>query len=159
MATTSTDLSTLVLNLLTQEQYDNATKNANELYLINDIDNSEVFVATYGVTTAEEIIAASNNNKICLCKIMVENDSSNIELIGYLKAIGDSQICIFETFNNENLLGKLLLAVDSNNSWTHLKINIATEISKNSTDEEYVTALAVYNFLESAMGTILNGAS
>lgn len=159
MATTSTELSTLILNLLTQEQYNNATKNANELYLISNIDNSEIFIATYDTTTAEEIITASNNNKICLCKKTIESGSSSTELVGYLKAIGDSQTCIFEAFDSDNILGKFLFFVDSNNSWSQLRFDVTTEISNTSTNEQYVTAKAVYDFLETAMGTILNGAS
>lgn len=155
----TTNLSTLVLNLLTQEQYNNATKNADELYLISNTDNSEVFIATYGTTTAEEIIAASNNNKICLCKTTIESGLSNAELVGYLKAIGDSQTCVFEAFDYDNRLGKFLLFVDSDNSWSQLKFDVTTEISSTSTNEQYVTAKAVYDFLETAMGAILNGAS
>jgi hypothetical protein len=58
----------LVLNVLPQEQYNQATKNENELYLIKDIDNSEVFVAIYGSTTFEEITNALNKEKICICQ-------------------------------------------------------------------------------------------
>ena len=32
------------------------------------MDNSEVFVATYGSTTFDDIVKAYNANKICICK-------------------------------------------------------------------------------------------
>ena len=52
-----------------------------------------------------------------------------------------------------------MLFVDSDNSWSQLRFDVTTEISNTSTNEQYVTAKAVYDFLETAMGTILNGAS
>lgn len=64
----TTNIKELVLNVLTEDQYNEATKQDNELYLIKNMDNSEVFVATYGSTTFDDIIEAYKANKICICK-------------------------------------------------------------------------------------------
>ena len=124
--TTDLSLSTLVLNLLTQEQYNNATKYANELYLISNIDNSEVFVATYGSTTFEEITTALTANKICIC---VNNTSSDSIQYGQLILKEDSAY-YFTTSQN-------LMKVSSNNTWTIENINTndtyLTKIDPNGT--------------------------
>lgn len=64
----TTNLKELVLNVLTEDQYKEATKQDNELYLIKNMDNSEVFVATYESTAFDDIVEAHNANKICICK-------------------------------------------------------------------------------------------
>lgn len=64
----TTNVKELVLNVLTEDQYNEATIQDNELYLIKNMDNSEVFVATYGSTTFNDIVEAYNANKICICK-------------------------------------------------------------------------------------------
>ena len=124
--TTDLSLSTLVLNLLTQEQYNNATKYANELYLISNIDNSEVFVATYETTTFEEITTALTANKICIC---VNNTSSDSIQYGQLILKEDSAY-YFTTSQN-------LMKVSSNNTWTIENINTndtyLTKIDPNGT--------------------------
>lgn len=126
MATTSTDLSTLVLNLLTQEQYNTATKNANELYLISNIDNSEIFIATYGATTFEDIATALAANKICIC---VNNTNSNSIQYGQLILKEDSA---YYFGSSENLM-----KISSDNTWTIENINTGdiylTKINPNGT--------------------------
>ena len=64
----TTNVKELVLNVLTEDQYKGATIQDNELYLIKNMDNSEVFIATYGSTTFDDIVEAYNANKICICK-------------------------------------------------------------------------------------------
>ena len=119
--TIDTDLSALILNLLTQEQYNNATKNANELYLISNIDNSEIFIATYGATTFEDITTALTANKICIC---VDNTNSNSIKYGQL-ILKESSAYYFESSEN-------LMKVSSDNIWTIENIN---------TDETYLTKI------------------
>lgn len=121
--TIDTDLSALILNLLTQEQYNNATKNANELYLISNIDNSEIFIATYGATTFEDITTALTANKICIC---VDNTNSNSIKYGQL-ILKESSAYYFESSEN-------LMKVSSDNTWTINTDDIyLTKINPNGT--------------------------
>ena len=59
MATT-TDINTLKINYLTQEQYDNATKNPNEIYITSDtsIDEIETSITTHSAQNSNYIVYA-----------------------------------------------------------------------------------------------------
>ena len=54
----------------------------------NVISSNQVFVATYGTTTYQEIKDAYNAGKICLCKRPTE-----AQKVFYLRYVTDSEIC------------------------------------------------------------------
>ena len=140
----TTDLTKLILNILTKEQYNNtAEKNANELYMISDMETSEIFYAVYGNTTSTEIYNAYNNGLLCLCKYN--------GIIGYLAEVPVANAATFKTLNNH----KLSVA---NSTWADTN-EITSEITSSSTNEEYPTALAVYNLVQTQIGNLLNGES
>ena len=137
----------LVLNVLPQEQYNQTTKNENELYLIKDIDNSEVFVATYESTTFEEITNALNKEKICIC----QNTTNDGKFQQGQLVIIENNAYYFEASSSTENISKDFLKITSDNIWTsqnvEVKINSTTEISNSSTNEEFPTAAASYNFV------------
>ena len=140
----NTDLTKLILNILTQEQYNNITeKNANELYMINDIETSEIFYATYGYTTSTEIYNAYNKGLLCLWKYN--------KTFGYLVDAPATNYATFKTLNNH----KLSVA---NGTWADIN-EIISEITSSSTNKQYPTALAVYNLVQTQIGNLLNGES
>ena len=61
-----TILQSLILNVLTQQQYLDSEKSANELYLINDLDCSEILVVNYGASAYDNITQALESNKLCI---------------------------------------------------------------------------------------------
>lgn len=63
-----TILQSLILNVLTQQQYLDSEKSANELYLINDLDYSEILVVNYGTSAYNNITQALESNRLCILK-------------------------------------------------------------------------------------------
>lgn len=101
----------------------------------------ELFKATYGTTTYDEITTALSNNQLPIC---VYND------VVYNYAGTETQVYTFKAINGVNNVTKLL--VDSSDTWssssTILQIKrLTTTIDSSSTDIEYPSSKAVYDAL------------
>ena len=113
--------------------------------------SSLVFKAVYGTTTYEEIVAAYKAGKWVVCAYGNRNY--------HLSSI-DSYSAFFATAEaNANHR----LWVNTNNKWynsTYVMITIGdkvTTINESSVDTKVPSAKAVYDFVQSTLGTIING--
>ena len=115
---------------------------------------SSVFEAIYGTTTYEEIVEAYVSNKHCICRIgnnflsLVEFNYKGGDKASFSAIVGDTQHITY------------CLA---DNSWgqTFFKFektaNKVTSLSDKSTDTQYPSAKAVYDFVNNAIGNVING--
>lgn len=101
-----TILQSLILNVLTQQQYLDSEKFANELYLINDLDYSEILVIDYGTNAYANITQALDSNKLCILK--KDNE------YGFLSSKRDDGKYAFFIESNGQFVN---ITINSNNSW------------------------------------------
>ena len=92
----------------------------------NTISSNQVFVATYGTTTFQEIKDAYEVGKICICK--------NVELIGTLYEISNSVIRFQYTKPNQGYI--VSYSVSNNNIWTYNELNIQSKLTFDTTPTE-----------------------
>ena len=92
----------------------------------NTISSNQVFVATYGTTTFQEIKDAYEVGKICICK--------NAELIGTLYEINDSVIRFQYTKPNQGYI--VSYTVSNNNIWTYNELSIQSKLTFDTTPTE-----------------------
>ena len=102
-----TILQSLILNVLTQQQYLDSEKSANELYLINDLDQSEILVVNYGASVYNNITQALESNKLCILK--------KDKKYGFLSSKRDDGKYVFSIESNRQFIN---ITVDSGNIWT-----------------------------------------
>ena len=100
-----TILQSLVLNVLSQQQYLDSKKLANELYLINDLDYSEILVVNYGTNAYANIAQALDSNRLCILK----KDNG----YGLLSSKRDDKYVFFIESNGQFIN----ITIDSNNNW------------------------------------------
>ena len=113
---------------------------------------SSVFEAVFGKTTYEEIVAAANEKKhiICFHKNRVYN------LCNYQQGMDLLFTCAAAAIY-------LVTLKVSNNSWVEsqydyeIAINKVTTINADSSNLKYPSAKAVYDFVQTTLGTIING--
>ena len=113
---------------------------------------SSVFEAIYGTTTYAEIVEAVNEKKhiICFHKNRVYN------LCNYQQGMDLLFTCAAAAIYT------ITLKV-SNNSWVEsqydyeIAINKVTTINESSTNVKYPSAKAVYDFVNNAIGNVING--
>lgn len=79
--TTTTNVQQIKVNLMTQQQYDSATKNANEFYVITDGEYAETFTAICYSTTFSEIQTAYNAGKVVTCVYANSGETYNLPLV------------------------------------------------------------------------------
>lgn len=116
-----TILQSLILNVLTQQQYQNSEKSANELYLINDLDYSEILVVNYGTSAYNNITQALESNKLCILK--------KDEGYGFLLTKKEDGTYIFFTESDGQFTN---ITIDSNNTWTEEEIDLSQYMTKNN---------------------------
>ena len=92
----------------------------------NTISSNQVFVATYGTTTFQEIKDAYEVGKICICK--------NAELIGTLYEISNSVIRFQYTKPNQGYI--VSYSVSNNNIWTYNELSIQSKLTFDTTPTE-----------------------
>ena len=92
----------------------------------NTISSNQVFVATYGTTTFQEIKDAYEVGKICICK--------NVELIGTLYEISNSVIRFQYTKPNQGYI--VSYSVSYNNIWTYNELSIQSKLTFDTTPTE-----------------------
>ena len=92
----------------------------------NTISSNQVFVATYGTTTFQEIKDAYEVGKICICK--------NVELIGTLYEISNSVIRFQYTKPNQGYI--VSYSVSNNNIWTYNELSIQSKLTFDTTPTE-----------------------
>ena len=102
-----TILQSLILNVLTQQQYLDSEKSANELYLINDLDYSEILVVDYGTSAYANITQALDSNRLCILK----KDNG----YGLLSSKRDDGKYVFFIESNGQFIN---ITINSNNTWT-----------------------------------------
>ncbi len=105
----------------------------------------DIFVAIYGVTSGGEIYSARMEGKVCFCKM------SNYEPILPLTYFDSSRIAKFTAHCG----GYIRQWTVEGNQWTesYEYRTKASEISSGSTDDEIPTAKAVYDYVNSLLGT------
>ena len=92
----------------------------------NTISSNQLFVATYGTTTFQEIKDAYEVGKICICK--------NVELIGTLYEISNSVIRFQYTKPNQGYI--VSYSVSNNNIWTYNELSIQSKLTFDTTPTE-----------------------
>ena len=92
----------------------------------NTISSNQVFVATYGTTTFQEIKDAYEVGKICICK--------NVELIGTLYEISNSVIRFQYTKPNQGYI--VSYSVSNNDIWTYNELSIQSKLTFDTTPTE-----------------------
>ena len=92
----------------------------------NTISSNQVFVATYGTTTFQEIKDAYEVGKICICK--------NAELIGTLYEISNSVIRFQYTKPNQGYI--VSYSVSNNDIWTYNELSIQSKLTFDTTPTE-----------------------
>ena len=125
--------------------------------LSKKIDNlptaeSSVLEAIYGETPFADLWAAYQANKHIICR------SGNF-MLSVVRAT--DTIISFSAINNENVYA---VTCTSANAWTTLPVfqvekanNKVKTISASSTDAQYPSAKAVYDFVNNTLGTLING--
>ena len=112
---------------------------------------SEVFKAVYGVTTIEEVTEAYNAGKVIHC------DYDGMCYI--LSAFNSGQA--FFTSLSANHSSRLELKQDSRWAISYFQMEVVSNktktINESSTDTQYPSAKAVYDFVSNTLGTIING--
>lgn len=101
-----TILQSLILNVLTQQQYLDNEKSDNELYLIKDLDYSEILVINYGTSAYDNITQALEVNRLCILK--------KDEGYGLLSSKRDDGKYVFFIESNGQLIN---ITIDSSNIW------------------------------------------
>ena len=112
---------------------------------------SSVFEAVYGVTTYEEIIAAYNAGKYVVCQYeeLAYHLSSLKNNSAWFGAIdGDFSFRAWCNKSNQWFKVQYNLELASNKTKT---------INESSTDTQYPSAKAVYDFVNNTLGTLING--
>ena len=122
-----TILQSLILNVLTQQQYLDSEKSANELYLINDLDYSEILVVDYGTSAYANITQALDSNRLCILK----KDNG----YGLLSSKRDD--------------GKYAFFIESNGQFVNITIN-----SNNVWAEEEGQLFATTEYVDNKIGDI-----
>ena len=112
---------------------------------------SSVFEAIYGVTTYEEIIEAYNAGKyvVCLYEELAYHLSSLKNNTAWFGAI-DGDLSFRTWCNKSNVWFKVQYNLE-------LTSNKTKTINESSTDTQYPSAKAVYDFVSNTLGTIING--
>ena len=114
-------------------------------------NKQDVYVAEYGVTTREQIKAAWEANKHIVC--VYGNKLYNLTNYGDVYDIYFA--CVYYSVE------LLMLSVAGN--WTRKTLDFERQdykvktISASSTDTQYPSAKAVYDFVNTTLGTIING--
>lgn len=122
-----TILQSLILNVLTQQQYLDSEKSSNELYLIKDLDYSEILVIDYGTSAYANITQALDSNRLCVLK----KDNG----YGLLSSKRDD--------------GKYAFFIESNGQFVNITIN-----SNNVWAEEEGQLFATTEYVDNKIGDI-----
>ena len=122
-----TIVQSLILNVLSQQQYLDSEKSANELYLINDLDYSEILVVNYGTSAYNNIVQALDSNRLCILK--------KDEGYGLLSSKRDD--------------GKYVFFIESNGQFVNITIN-----SNNVWEEEEGSLFATTEYVDNKIGDI-----
>lgn len=131
------------------------TVNSTSLLGSGNIDTKEIFVCTYGTTTYAEITTALSAGKIVFC----ENSSTSRFYMFTYKASNDNYYFTCSEGNNSSLY---MVYIGSSNVWSSSFIalekntNKVTSISNSSTDTQYPSALAVYNYAQPKLPAVTN---
>ena len=110
----------------------------------NTISSNQVFVATYGTTTFQEIKDAYEVGKICICK--------NVELIGTLYEISNSVIRFQFTKPNQGYI--VSYSVSNNNIWTYDELNIQSKLTFDTTPTEGSSNPVTSNGIKKAIDVV-----
>ena len=110
-----------------------------------------VFEAIYGTTTYAEIVEAYNAKKhvLCIWNDRVYNLSAVTDTLVNFSCVKDSVIYI--------------ASCKTDNVWGYLQYNVefirnkVYSINEASTDSQYPSAKAVYDFVNNTLGTLING--
>lgn len=113
---------------------------------------SSVFEAVYGETTYDEVVEAKNAGKfvICIKDRLTYHLSYVSEDLAYFTTIRGN--VSYATYINK-----------ATNKWTDALYSLeqlsnkVTSLSSASTDTQYPSAKAVYDFVQTTLGTIING--
>lgn len=115
---------------------------------------SSVFEAEYNVTPYVDIVEAYKKNKHCICRY------NNMFLsLAKLNYEGNDTV-EFSAFVNDT---QYIVYCFNNNKWsnTFIKVekvaNKVTSINQSSNNNEYPSAKAVYDFVQTTLGTLING--
>ena len=108
------------------------------------ISSDQVFVATYGTTTYQEIKDAYDAGKICLCK--------NVKLIGTLYAINDSVIRFQYTKPDQGCI--VSYSVLNNNIWTYNELGIQSKLKFDTTPTEGSSNPVTSDGIKKAIGAV-----
>ena len=101
-----TILQSLILNVLTQQQYLDYENSVNELYLIKDLDYSEILNIDYGTSAYNNITQALESNRLCILK----KDKG----YGFLSSKRDDGKYVFFIESDGQFIN---ITIDSNNTW------------------------------------------
>ncbi len=115
-----------------------------------NLDVKDVFLAEYGITTFSEIQAAIRSKKVV---IVHDNDYNEMYYFQSLEGHDDQWynfICYGFNFNIK-LIRCIIHASDESTEWEYVTdLSKVTSISQASTDTQYPTAKAVYDFVQSS---------
>lgn len=114
---------------------------------------SSVFAAVWGETSYEELKAAFEARKICTCVY-------NNVMYNAISLLANDEIQFVAT----TLTSHFRLSCTSSRGWStptayevEKASNKVTSLSSASTDTQYPSAKAVYDFVSNTLGTIING--
>ena len=113
---------------------------------------SSMFEAIYGETPFADLWNAYQSNK----HVVVRSGKFVLSLVR-----ADETLISFSAINNENVYSA---TCNSSNVWTQGSVfhvekatNKVTSLSDKSTDTQYPSAKAVYDFVNNTLGTLING--
>ena len=129
---------------LTEEQKAQARANIGVTAGTGDVE-SNVFVATYGVTTYAEIAEAVNTGKLC-----VSVGGEVIKTARYILTEFDNLKAVFSgTFADTLNFGQICAhIVSSSNVWSDTRYTTTNEISSKASNRKMTTEKAVYNYAQ-----------
>lgn len=138
-------------NTLTNELSKMSAQIKNDVISAVQKEKSDVFEAIYGVTTYNEIVAAVKAQKHVIC--FYNNKVYNLNNFGEGWDLNFS--CAGEVLH--------IIKCTTQNKWSSLPLYFeqtnykVQSISDKSTNTQYPSAKAVYDFVNNTLGTIING--
>lgn len=121
---------------------------------VDELGEGSVFEAEYNVTPYADIVEAYKKNKHCICRY--NNMFLSLTKLNY----EGNDTAEFSAFVNDT---QYIVYCFNNNKWsnTFIKVekvaNKVTSINQSSNNNEYPSAKAVYDFVNNAIGNVING--
>lgn len=110
--------------------------------LMDLVDKNGIFVATYESTTNAEIYKAASSGKMCFCATPGKREWFPLSWVSEEHAV----------FGNVITSGAMVMCECTKDEWKKENKLPTYTIDKNSTDNQYPTAKAVYDFVTSMLG-------